>query len=188
MKILFFGMSPSLADWQHRPFAKTSELGARSGDNLDDREGVVAQESPGWPGDSYRRLQRVVLEYRIFPESIVERILAREPLEVGDTVGLCYRLLPGIRLFMASRVIDVFDLQVGQFWKSGFTYRTLQGHAAIGEETFTLSKNLETGTITFSLKAWSRPGHWLMRWGYPYARWCQRHAGRSALKRMTIVK
>ena len=51
---------------------------------------------------------------------------------------------------MACRVIDVFDSPVGNVWRGGFTYRTLQGHAALGEETSAVEKDLTTGEVTAS--------------------------------------
>jgi uncharacterized protein (UPF0548 family) len=85
---------------------------------------------------------------------------------------------------MACRVIDKFEGSQGNVWRSGFTYRTLQGHVALGEETFAVEKDMVTGRVTASLTSWSRPGHWLMRIGYFYARWCQLHAGREAVREL----
>jgi uncharacterized protein (UPF0548 family) len=127
------------------------------------------------------------MAYDIFPPSLATRIVRRAPVQVGDTVGLCYRLLPGVNMFIASRVIDVFDAPVAGAWRCGFTYRTLEGHAEIGEETFAVEKDMATGVVRASLTAWSRPGHWLTRVGYWYARWCQLHAGRSAIRYLHAV-
>jgi uncharacterized protein (UPF0548 family) len=90
-------------------------------------------------------------------------------------------------MFVASRVVEVFDDATPIGWRAGFTYRTLIGHAELGEETFAVEKDRTTGEVTASLTAWSRPGHWLTRLGYPYARWCQKHAGRSALVHLQAI-
>jgi uncharacterized protein (UPF0548 family) len=152
-------------------------------DNHDHHERIVGREPPGEPmGDGvFQKVSDAILAYRIFPPTLVVPVLDRTPLQVGDTVGLTYALLPGIRMFVASRVIDRFDRQIDSGWETGFTYRTLDGHAELGEETFAVRKNRQTGEVTASMTAWSRPGHWLTRIGYWYARWCQLHAGRSAL-------
>jgi uncharacterized protein (UPF0548 family) len=183
MKFLFLNRRPVLDAWEKRPFSLGVLDGPRASDNFDRHAAVVGSERPGepQPDGPFRRVAQAIAAYRIFPPRLVERVLRRTPIQVGDTVGMSYRIGPGARMFMACRVIDVFDGLKDGVWRSGFTYRTLPGHAALGDETFAVEKDLATGEVTVSLTAWSRPGHWLMRVGYPYARWCQRHAGRAAL-------
>jgi uncharacterized protein (UPF0548 family) len=184
MRILLLNKRPVLDAWEKRPFSPGVLDGPRASDNFDRHASIVGTEPAGEPlaDGPFRRVAQAISEYRVFPPHLVERVLRRTPLQVRDTVGMNYRLGPGVRMFMACRVIDVFDGPKGNVWRSGFTYRTLQGHAALGEETFAVEKDLTTGEASVSLTAWSRPGHWLMRIGYPYARWCQRHAGKAAVK------
>ena len=180
----FLKQRPDLTAWESRPFSRGVELGPRASDNRDRHALVVGTEPPGppLPDGPFRRVADAIAEYRIFPPSLVDRVLERSPLQTGDTVGLSYHACPGIKLFMACRVLDVFDGPKENSWRSGFDYRTLEGHAALGEETFAVEKEMTTGEVTASLTSWSRPSDWLMRLGYPYARWCQRHAGRSAVR------
>ncbi len=189
MSFLFSFQRPVLSVWESRPFSPGVLDGPRASDNHDRHALVVANEPPGepLPDGPFRRVASAISEYRIFPPHLVDRVLKRTPMQVGDTVGLSYRLAPGIRLFFASRVIDVFETTQANAYRSGFTYRTLQGHIEFGEETFAVEKDMTTGAVTASLTAWSRPGHWLTRLGYPYARWCQLHAGRSAVEHLKQV-
>jgi len=90
-------------------------------------------------------------------------------------------------MFVASRVIDVFDKPTLTGWKTGFTYRTLKGHAELGEEIFAVEKDRATGEVIASLTSWSRPGHWLTRIGYFYARRCQIHASHAALDHLEAI-
>jgi uncharacterized protein (UPF0548 family) len=184
MDILFPNQQPDPAAWESRPFSPGSLDGPRTTDNHDRHTMLMGIEPAGPPvaDGPYRRVARAILEYRIFPPRLAERVVKRTPLQVGDVVGLCYPLILGVRMFFASRVIDVFDGPTEQGWRSGFTYRTLEGHVEIGEEIFAVEKNARTGEVTASLTAWSRPGHWLTRIGYPYARWCQIQAGKAALR------
>ncbi len=183
MKLLPFGRSPALSYWLARDFSNEVLAGPRPTDDRDRHTAIVAKEPPGdpLPDGPFRRVATAIGEYRIFPTTIGDRVLERSPVQVGDTVGLSYRLLPGLRMFIASRVIDVFDERTATGWKAGFTYRTLAGHPELGEETFAVEKNRDSGNVTASLTAWSRPGHWLTRIGYWYARRTQRRAGRAAL-------
>jgi uncharacterized protein (UPF0548 family) len=189
MIFLPLGRRPDLANWSARDFPPAALKGPRSTDNRDRHARVVAREPPGdpLPDGPFRRVATAIGEYHIFPPALLTRVMAKVPVAVGDTVGLTYRLLPGLRMFVASRVTEVFDGPVDGAWRAGFTYRTLAGHAELGEETFAVEKDRATGKITASLTAWSRPGHWLTRIGYWYARWCQLHAGRSALDHLEAV-
>src|SRR5262249_52949511 len=143
----------------------------------------VARERPGppEPGGPHRRLARAVLGYRIFPPRLVTGVLRRRPVAVGDTVGTCYHLFRGVDLFFASRVVDAFDGPAGDLWRTGFTHRPLAGHPVLGEETFSVEKDLRTGRVRAALRSRSRPGIWLSRLLAPLMRQFQAHAGRAAL-------
>ena len=183
MQILFLGQGVDLSAWERRGFAPAVLAGPRIGDNHDRHTAEVGVEPPGepMPDGPFRRVAEAIAEYCIFPPRLAEHVLRRTPVQLGDTLGLRYRLLPGMGLFIASRVVDVFNGRMDCVWRSGFTYRTLEGHVMIGEETFAVEKDPTTGKVTARLKSWSRPGHWLTRVGYWYARWCQLHAGKSAV-------
>jgi uncharacterized protein (UPF0548 family) len=185
MILLLPGREPDLNRWIRRDYPPTILDGPRPTDDCDRHARVISKERPGepLPDGPFRRVATAILDYRVFPPWLITRVMERTPVQVRDTVGLTYRLLPGLRMFVASRVIDVFN----EVRRAAFTYRTLAGHAELGEETFAVEKHPETGEITASLTAWSRPGHWLTRIGYPYARWCQLHAGRAALDHLESI-
>ena len=186
MNILFPNQRPDPAAWENRPFSPGVLDGPRATDNRDRHALQMGVEPLGPPvaDGPFRRVARAISEYRIFPPHLAQRVVKRTPLQVGDVVGLCYPLFLGIRMFIASRVIDVFDGSTPGGWRSGFTYRTLEGHVEVGEEIFAVEKDARTGVVTASLTAWSRPGHWTTRIGYPYARWCQLQAGRAAARHL----
>jgi uncharacterized protein (UPF0548 family) len=94
---------------------------------------------------------------------------------------LRYFLAPGLHVFFAARVMDRFEETTANQWRCGFTYRTLQGHPACGEETFVVEKELGTGLVTVALRSWSRPGIWIARLTYPVMRLLQIRAARAAL-------
>ncbi|MBO0698473.1 MAG: DUF1990 family protein, partial [Zavarzinella sp.] len=172
-----------MSRWAARDFPPAILAGPRPSDDRDRHTRVVACEPPGdpLPDGPFLRAATAISDYRVFSPKRITPVLAKTPVAVGDTVGLTYRLMPGLRMFVACRVIDVFDGPTATGWRAGFTYRTLAGHAELGEETFAVEKDRKTGEVSVSLAAWSRPGHWLTRVGYWYARWCQKHAGRGAL-------
>lgn len=189
MKVLFFRQSPRLEDWKDRPFSRGVTDGSRPSDHFDRHEGVIGREPPGPPLEDgpYLRVRRAILDYRIFPEKLAVPVVERTPLQVGDVLGLRYPLFPFIAIFFASKVIDLIDEQQEERVRHGFTYRTLEGHMMLGEETFLVEKDLRTGEVKASLEAWSRPNHWLTRIGYWYARWCQLQAGRRAIRNLQLI-
>src|SRR5271166_1936298 len=85
-----------LARWQQRPFSVGVELGPRPQDNRDNHERMVACEEPGPPQAVARRLADAILCFDIFPPNWASGVLARAPVQVGDTVGLRYHFVPGL--------------------------------------------------------------------------------------------
>jgi uncharacterized protein (UPF0548 family) len=185
----WFGSKPNLQPWTQRPFSPTVELGQRPNDNRDNHEREVGVEAPGEPDANglHRRAAAAIMSFHVFPPRLATPVLLREPVAVGDAVGLRYPFVPGLDLLFASRVIDVFDGRVGHLWRTGFTYRTLQGHPELGEEVFCVEKDLATGRVVVALRSWSRAGS-LLAWVFaPIVRRLQLHAGRRALDQLTAV-
>ncbi len=44
--------------------------------------------------------------------------------------------------------------------RQGFAYGTLKGHPERGEESFVIERDVHTGTVTATVRAFSRPGRW----------------------------
>lgn len=191
MRILwrFLGHKPDLSFWEKQPFSPTVEQGPRPGDHRDRYERVVAHEPPGppEPGGPYQRLAKAVRGYEVFPPTLVSGVLRRNPVERGDTYGICYHLFPGIDLVFAGRVIDSFDGPSGDVWRAGFTFWTVRGHPELGEETFLVEKASRTGVVRVSLSSWSRPGTWLTRAAAPVTRWIQVRASYRGLNHLEQV-
>lgn len=163
--------------------------GPREGDRRDRFERMVATEAPGAPdvAGAFARVAAAILDYRVFPEWLISGVVARRPLQVGDTVGALVHFLPGLDLFFAARVIERFAHARGSLWRTGFTYRTLAGHPECGEETFAVEKDEVSGQVMASLRSWSRPGLLLTRLGGPFTRWYQVRANTAALDQLQAV-
>jgi hypothetical protein len=185
----FLGRRPDLAVMERRPLSPGVEHGPAAGDRRDRYERVVAHEAPGDPEPEgpYRRLAHAIRAYQVFPPSWVTGVLRRAPVQPGDTYGICYHVLPGIELFFAGRVTASFDERVGDTWRAGFSFRTVQGHPELGEETFFVKKDVAGGAVRVGLQSWSRPGTWLTRLVRPYTRWVQVRACYAALDQLQQV-
>jgi uncharacterized protein (UPF0548 family) len=189
MDFLLPGQRERLDRWSSRRFSRGSESGPTPRDLRLNFERHVGSEQPGPPlaDGPHARVAGAILCYRVFPQSIVRGVLARSPVEPGDTVGISYQLFGGLRLFFACRVVATQDADDGQIWRTGFTYRTLAGHPELGEESFLVEKDLVAGTVRVALRSWSRAGTWLARIGSPVMRLAQRRASEGALDCLASV-
>src|SRR5262249_19032387 len=129
---------PDLGMWEALPDSAAVALGPRPGDRRDRFERVVAIEPPREPlrEGPFAPVAAAILAHRGVSPSLVEGVLRRKPVQAGDTVGILFHFLPGIDLFSAARVTETFDEFRDDLWRAGFTYRTLDGHPELGEETF----------------------------------------------------
>ncbi len=179
--------APALDEWRCRP--DNTGSGWREGDRRDRFERVVASEPAGAPAVAgpFARVAAAILDYRVFPSHLIEGVLERRPVEVGDVVGVRCHFLPWVDVFFAARVIERIATLNGPLWRTGFTYRTLEGHPECGEETFVVEKDELTGQVVAALRSWSRPGLWYTRLGAPFTRWYQVRANELALDHLTEV-
>ena len=152
--------SPDDPSWRHDSYVKT-----------------VGTETPGPPEDGglFMTAKQIVTEYRFpDPKRVTGEFDHSAPLE-GRNMLLTAKFM-GVRVQFAVRVVDVIDQEVqrdeGTCHEWGYAYRTLDGHWEVGQMTFLLRKNLESGEVLFLINAYSRPdripnplhrfGFWLM--------------------------
>lgn len=178
MQFLIPRQRESLSHWEGRPVAAAVLRGPHSSSYHDHHCRIVAVEAPGAPAPEgpFWRVARCILDYDIFPPALGEGV-RRRPVELGDTVGLRYHLLPGLDLFFASRVHQRID----EPFRQGFSYQTLTGHPEVGEETFLVEKDPTTGAVVASLRAWSHLAWPWSLFARRLARPLQFQAGRAAL-------
>jgi uncharacterized protein (UPF0548 family) len=183
------GAKPCLEDLLNQPVAPAVAQGPRGRDRRDCFERVVGVEAVGAPEPAgpHQRVAQAIFAYEVFPPNLVSPVLHRVPLQVGDTVGILFHFLPGVDLFCGARVVACFDQARDGIWHTGFTYQTLVGHPELGEETFSVEKDLATGQVTAALRSWSRPGTWLTWLGGPYTRYAQVRANHAALAHLAAV-
>lgn len=84
----------------------------------------------------------------------------------------------------ACRVIYVIEDKDDPKRRFGFAYGTLSAHAERGEERFTVEWDTASDEVWYDILAFSRPGHWLVKIGYPVARWWQRRFARDSMQAM----
>ena len=89
------------------------------------------------------------------------------PLVAGDEVRLTIPFGP-FRVPAPARVVYVVD----EPSRAGFAYGTLPGHPERGEEAF-LVDLADDGTVTVTIRAFSRPANWFWALGAPVLRLAQ---------------
>ncbi len=107
---------------------------------------------------------------RVFPQAEPDENVA--VAVVAHLVGLWW--------INVSRVVYTID-EPREF---GFAYGTLADHAEMGEERFLIRRDPDSGEVTYSILAFSRPRHALARLGYPLSRAVQRRFGAESLEAM----
>lgn len=183
MQFLLSWMEPHLDPWFEKPIHPLAPKEMLPDAYHDVREVTLAQEEPGQPEPDgpYRKVAESILSYEIFGSKIGIPITRTGKVVVGDTIGLRYHFLPGLSLFFASRVVEVFeDEETEDGWRSGFVYQTLESHPEVGEEIFEVTK-LKSGVVKFRIEAWSQPNLWFVKLLKPWARRIQKHAAQCAV-------
>jgi len=104
------------------------------------------------------------------------------PLETGQVVAIVARAV-GLWWLNACRVVYVVD-EMGPLTRFGFAYGTLPTHAGTGEERFLIEWDRSDNNVWYDILAFSRPGHFLMRMGYPLVRRTQKQFARESAAAM----
>jgi len=112
--------------------------------------------------------KEAVRQWKMFPGGWASIAPGNTPIGEGAVVAMLANLM-GTWWLNSCRIVYVVDEEQ----RFGFAYGTLPGHAECGEELFLVDMD-ESGTVRYSLSAFSRPRNWLARLAYPLARAYQR--------------
>lgn len=114
--------------------------------------------------------------WQMFNLGWVQLYAPQGPPRLHSDVAVILRIC-GLWSVNPCRIIETIDQET----RYGFTYRTLKGHAAAGEEQFCISLDSQKRVI-FEITAISRPHHWTAWLAYPLMRQLQKRFGREALE------
>jgi len=138
----------------------------------------------GRGSDDFERAKAAIRQWKMFDVPGLELIRSDTPIEPGRNVALlAYHM--GFHSLSACRIVYVIE-EENRF---GFAYGTLTEHVEIGEERFTVEFHPDTGEVWYDILAFSRPGHVLVKLGYPYGRYLQRRfavGSKDAMKRALL--
>ena len=131
--------------------------------------------------EDFERAKAAIREWQMFKVPGLDLIHSDTPIEVGRNVALHARHL-GFHSLSSCRIVYVIE-EADRF---GFAYGTLTEHVETGEERFTVEFHDGTGEVWYDILAFSRPGHLLVKLGYPYGRYLQKQfavGSKAAMKR-----
>lgn len=119
----------------------------------------------GAGGETFRKAKQAVRRWKPFDIPALDLYFDDTPIEPGRNVALLAEHLAFYSL-NSCRIVYVIDEE----HRFGFAYGTLTEHLESGEERFTVEFFAESGEVWYDIYAFSRPGHILVKLGYPYAR------------------
>ena len=93
------------------------------------------------------------------------------PIEIDRTVAILVNHF-GFYSLNAARIVYVLE-ETGDVQRFGFAYGTLTEHGEVGEERFSVEFHRENDEVWYDLYAFSRPGSFLAKAGYPLSRYLQ---------------
>jgi uncharacterized protein (UPF0548 family) len=135
-----------------------------TGYNIDHNRAILGQGA-----DVFELAKKAVREWKMFDVPGLELFYSDTPIERGrDVAPLAHHL--GFYSLNSCRIAYVID-EANTF---GFAYGTLTEHVEIGEERFKVELDPESGEVWYDILAFSRPGHLLVKLGYPYSRYKQK--------------
>ena len=104
------------------------------------------------------------------------------PIKPGQIIAMESHTL-GLWTVNFSRILYAID----EPQRFGYGYGTTAMHVERGEERFLLEFDAISGAVTYELLAASRPAHWMVWLGYPYARSRQHKFARESHRRMREI-
>lgn len=154
---------------RNAPVTSSSERGeVPPGFVLDEHRVVL-----GTGARTFEAARQSILNWAMFPEQMAPLFPSRAPIEPGTIVCVLFQSRP-LWTVNPCRILQVIDNRTNDLIRFGFTYGALPGHVARGQETFLVEWNRAAGTVSYSIRVFSRPAHWLVWLGYPWARYQQR--------------
>lgn len=130
----------------------------------------------------FARAIEAVRNWKMFDLGWVKLFRSNAPIEVGTTV--CVRVHHfGFWSLNACRIVYVIN-ENEAIERFGFAYGTLTDHAERGEERFIIEWNHKDDSVSYDILAFSQPGQFLAKLGYPLARSLQKRFARDSKQAM----
>ncbi|MCB0524192.1 MAG: DUF1990 domain-containing protein [Lewinellaceae bacterium] len=150
------------------PFSYHEVNGTKGDERIPSYDNDLNVQVLGNGEKAWQAAREAIKQWKMFPGAWAYVHPAPLPIETDVVVSMVARVA-GMWWINACRIVYVLDTEN----KFGFAYGTLPGHVEKGEELFMVEK-LPDGQVQYVIKAFSKPRHWMARFGYPLARFHQR--------------
>ncbi len=138
----------------------------------DEQRAQIGQGEADW-----RAAKRAIAGWRMFPSDWAD-VSPKPAVAEGVQTAVVARVF-GFYVTSPTRVVYTVD----EPDVYGFAYGTLAGHAAQGEELFSVARD-EAGRVYYRLRVMSRPSNWLVRLFEPIFRKQQARFRKTSLAAM----
>lgn len=129
----------------------------------------------------FEKAKKLIQNWQMFPSLWTKILGEQKPIEEGTTIVMMARFI-GVWFRNSCKIVYV----VNEKKRFGFAYGTLPGHIESGEELFLVNMN-EQNEVFYSIKAFSRPRHFLAKIGYPIIRLLQEKFRQDSMKQMKVL-
>jgi uncharacterized protein (UPF0548 family) len=130
--------------------------------------------------DAFERARVALAAWKQFDLGWIEVFPPRPPLVSGTVVAVLARHF-GFWSLNGCRIVYTIETET----EFGFAYGTLTNHAESGEEIFQVSLDRETGSVSYLIRATSRPRGAMAKLASPIARSLQARFRRESAAAMT---
>jgi uncharacterized protein (UPF0548 family) len=130
----------------------------------------------------FQAAKTALRRWRQFDLGWVEAWSSETPIQTGEVVAIVARAI-GLWWLNACKIVYVVD-ESGPIRRFGLAYGTLPDHAESGEERFLIEWDQADNSVWYDILAFSRPGCFLTRLGYPIVRRAQKRFGRESAAAM----
>lgn len=131
----------------------------------------------------FERARQALKSWQMLQLGWVEPCWPDATLREGELVGTLARAC-GLWVVNVCRIVYVTDEPSAAGNEFSFAYGTLEGHVECGEERFRIEWQHADDSVWYEIVAFSKPGRWIARVGYPYVRCKQRRFARDSLQVM----
>jgi len=131
--------------------------------------------------ETFESAKEAIDNWEMFNIGWIELYDDRAPIINGQTIALLIKHF-GFYSLNATRIVYT----INEPNRYGFAYGTLTQHGEIGEERFLVELEDRTGKVYYDILAFSRPGHFLAKIGYPLTRMLQKHFAKDSMQAMKL--
>jgi uncharacterized protein (UPF0548 family) len=170
-------LKPYLAQQKQLSFTYQAVGKTATSETIPDFDNDYTEQYLGEGMAVFEAAKTAIKQWKMFPQPWTA-LQPHAPIQKGETVSMCAKAF-GLWWRNACQIVYVID----EPRRFGFAYGTLPGHVEMGEELFLIEMD-ENGKVSYIIKAFSRPRHWMARIGYPMMRYFQKKFQRESKEAM----